>query len=416
MKRRDFVRNGVIAAALLPFLNVLEACDDRSNEKNRVFVFIQLVGGNDGLNTLIPLDNYGNLVSARPNLFIPEHKVLPLKGTHETGLHPSLEGIREMYANDLIGFVQGVGYEKPSYSHFRSADIWLTGSASSTTLYTGWMARFLENRYHPFSGSVPAFPPAIKVGETGTVLFEGSRMDLGLVIDPAVMDQEPERVYGSEAAVPDYAANELLSIKETLLQTEFYSKPMNEALRVPFRHSTRYPEHGVNVLADQLKTVAKLIHSGIGTSVYHVELKGFDTHARQVDNSNTTRGLHADLLAKLSQAVTCFWDDMVNMGREKEVAGLVFSEFGRRIASNASFGTDHGSSQPLMLFGANVQPGIVGKNPYIPNRVEWGDSVDMQHDFKSVYGSILKDWFRAKPSEMDSAVPFRGPEINLFRS
>ncbi len=138
MNRRLFIKNSAVAATFLPFANLLQSCKNNI-KRQRVFVLIQLVGGNDGLNTLIPLDNFRNIVGARPNLFIPESKILSIKGTSITGLHPALDGIRDLYDNDLAAFIQGVGYENQSYSHFRSADIWLTGSeASKSHIQDGW--------------------------------------------------------------------------------------------------------------------------------------------------------------------------------------------------------------------------------------------------------------------------------------
>jgi uncharacterized protein (DUF1501 family) len=419
MNRRLFIRNTAISAAVLPFLNVLSACGVKKTSQNRAFVIIQLIGGNDGLNTLIPLgDSYKKITEARRNISIPENKVLNLKGFESTGLHPSMGGIRDLFNDDCVNFVQGVGYDNPNYSHFRSSDIWLTASDASKVLYTGWMARFLETRYKNYPKGFPSAtspdPPAIKVGDTGSFLFQGSTMDVSLVVNPTSglenLETDPT---GME--IPSYASDEVKSIRQILLQTDLYSATIKNALGTSFQHSSLYPKTGENPLADQLKAVAHLIHSGLETPVYMVDLKGFDTHCEQVSPSDPTKGSHADLLAKLSQAITCFWDDINRMGRSDDVVGMAFSEFGRRIMSNSSYGTDHGSTQPIMFFGKSVNPGIIGTNPIIPDKVTVDDNLPKQFDFRSVYNSILKDWAGGTTAVVEDVLLGNFPEVKVFR-
>ncbi len=421
MNRRKFIKNTLITGSVLPFLGVMSACQPpRSKGKgNRILVVIQLLGGNDGLNTLIPVDRMDKIAAARPNIYIPENKVLTLKGTSAAGLHPSLAGIKDLYDNKCVTFVQGAGYDNPNYSHFRSSDIWLTGSDAGRVLYTGWMARFLESRYKNYPEGFPnpksPDPPAIKVGDTGTFLFQGDALDMSIVINPvAGLENSDTDPTGSE--LQSYATAEVKSIREILLQTDRYSKTIQKAMSNTFAHSSLYPKAGENTLADQLKVVAKLIHSGLQTPVYMVDLKGFDTHAEQVSSSDPTKGNHADLLHKLSQAITCFWDDINKMGRADDVVGMSFSEFGRRIKSNSSYGTDHGSSQPIMFFGEGVQSGIIGANPEIPDKVTVDDNLAKQVDFRAVYSSMLRGWFDA-PDQVAASV-FGGdfPDLKIFRS
>lgn len=407
MKRRDFIVNSALLG-LSPFvLELMSGCAKATSKRKPVFVFVQLIGGNDSLNTLIPLNDYSRIVSARPNLFIPENKILPIKGTSVNGLHPSMKPIQEMYDNDLLSFVQGVGYENPSYSHFRSADVYLTGSASNEILTTGWMARYLESIYKNYPDGFPNMehtePPAIKVGDTGTYLFQGKTMDMSMVIDPASVFEAPDV---DEVVNPDesLAAQEVRAIRNMLLQTKRYSPFLEKALAVPFEHSKMYPPTGTNPLADQLKLVARLINSGLQTSAYMVDLKGFDTHDNQVDAKNATKGPHSDLLAKLSQALACFWDDIEKMRRQDDVAGMVFSEFGRRIMSNASYGTDHGSSQAVMFFGSKINPGITGENAVIPDSLTVNDNLEVVYDFRAVYASVLRGWFNADEKVITQAV------------
>ena len=418
MNRKKFIKNAGIAA-LFPFvLDALQACGAKQN-RNRIFVIIQLDGGNDGLNTLIPLDNYRLLAAARPNLLIPENKVLRMKGVSQTALHPALEGIKDMYDDNLISFVQGVGYYNPSYSHFRSSDIWLTGSDSATVLNTGWSARYLQTRYNGYPTGFPNSehpePPAIKIGDTGTYLFQGNEMDMSIVIDPYA-GFESREVESSSNESTTMAGKETRNILGMLQQTQRYATVIENALATSFTHSKSYPEKGKNPLADQLKMVAHLINGGLQTPVYLVDLKGFDTHNSQAEPGNTTKGVHANLLGQLSQAISCFWEDIQRMGKENEVAGRTFSEFGRRIMSNASYGTDHGSSQPILFFGSNIKRGITGTNPVIPEKVTVNDNLTLQYDYRTIYKSVLKQWFGASDEVVSSVLFGKFPEIEIFKA
>ncbi|MBS1618518.1 MAG: DUF1501 domain-containing protein [Bacteroidetes bacterium] len=421
MNRRKFVRNSAIIASMYPLLRAVEACHTRkSGTGKKIFILIQLLGGNDGLHTLIPMDdNYGRLTRARPNIYLPENKILPIKGTSIAGLHPALIGIQDMYDHGLAGFVQGVGYDNPNFSHFRSSDIWLTGSESSQALYTGWMARYLEGRFKNYPDGYPSKaqpdPPGIKIGDTGSFLFQGKAMDMSIVVNPAI----PFGASGTEdqhQASLSFGEDEVKVIREILLQTDKYSATVKKALDTPFASSKLYPKKGENSLADQLKVVSQLIHGGLDTSVYVVDLKNFDTHVEQVSASDRTKGNHANLLGKLSQAIACFWDDVVHMGREDDIAGMTFSEFGRRIASTSGLGTDHGSSQPILFFGNSIDTQLIGKNPFIPDKVSVDDNLAMQYDFKSIFTSVLQQWFDAPADQTTAIFQHKFDTLPLFKS
>lgn len=419
MKRKSFIKNVGVAAAAYPLLSALHACNLDTGKRNRVMVLIQLIGGNDGLNTLIPMNEYEKLAKARPNLYIPESKVISIKGKSDVALHPSVAGIKDLMENNLAAFVQGVGYEGQNYSHFRSADIYLTGAKSTEVLYTGWLARYLECRFKNYPQGFPSQtfpdPPAIKVGDNGTFLFEGSAMDMSIVINPATGFDAPV-VEESVDNNWSLAAKEVKSIRDILLQTSKYSGSIQAGLSAEFEHSKLYPKQGDNPLADQLKIVAKLINSGLQTSIYHVDLKGFDTHSEQVDSSNSTKGQHANLLAQLSQAITCFWDDMNKIGRENDVTGMAFSEFGRRIISNSAYGTDHGSSQPVLFFGNNLAANVIGNNPVIPDNPNSSDNLAMQVDFRAVYSSVLKNLMGVNQTDLSKILPGNHAEVKLFKA
>jgi uncharacterized protein (DUF1501 family) len=179
--------------------------------------------------------------------------------------------------------------------------------------------------------------------------------------------------------------------------------------------SKQYPPLGENPLADQLRIVAQLIGGGLQTKVYVVNLKGFDTHDRQVEASDTTKGSHANLLSQLSIAIAAFEDDLSLMDKQDQVLGMTFSEFGRRIRSNASYGCDHGTAAPLLLFGTQLKHNIVGNNPQISEKTSVNDFIPFQHDFRSLYASILKDWFGVNEKQVDKTLYGQFPTLDLFK-
>jgi len=421
MKRKTFIQNISTLATLYPLLNSIESCSSPIGKRKgkKIFVFIQLTGGNDGLHTLLPMNNYGLLKEARKHIFIPEHKLLPLRGSSDVALHPSLAGIRDMFDNGKAGFVQGVGYDHTNFSHFRSSDIWLTGSDSSSVLYSGWVARYLETRFNNYPNGYPnqnyPHPPAIKIGDTGTFMFQGSAMDMSIVVNPKIAFDSSGTTTKAED-LKSFGDVEVKTIREMLLQADRYAGVVQQALKVPFASSKRYPKKGDNPLADQLKVVSNLINAGLDTSVYLVNLNGFDTHVEQSDTSDSTKGNHANLLHKLSEAITCFWEDVVHMGREDDVAGMTFSEFGRRIVETSGFGTDHGTAQPILFFGNSIETQLIGTNPELPQKATAEDNLAIQHNFKSVYSSILQQWFETDKQVVNTIIPGSFPTLNMFHA
>ncbi|MES2655141.1 MAG: DUF1501 domain-containing protein [Bacteroidota bacterium] len=414
MKRRDFLQKAITASAIPLFINgfPIQALADnpivqflgKTGAEDRVLVLIQLNGGNDGLNTVIPLDQYSKLMLARPNIIIQQNKVLTLSGTQATGLHPSLSEIRSLYDNAMIKIVQSVGYPDPNFSHFRATDIWLTGSDSNVNEETGWLGRYLDTKFENFPVNYPNTnypdPPAIQIGAMVSPALQGHQASLGMSItDPTSFYQF---VNGTVDPAPNTpAGHELTYVRLVAQQTQQYSGTIKAAADKATNLSTLYPATGQNTLADQLKIVAQLIAGGLKTQVYMVSLGGFDTHASQTDASATETGTHANLMQKISQAVNAFQDDLKKLAIDERVLGMTFSEFGRRIKSNDSLGTDHGAAAPLFIFGKKVKPGITGNNPIIPDVVTTNDNVPMQVDFRAIYASILKYWFNVSDAELN---------------
>lgn len=385
---------------------------DAAAVNDHILVIIQLNGGNDGLNTLIPLDQYANLMVHRPNILIPENKVLKLNGQTKTGIHPAMTGIQNMYNEGKVNFVQCVGYPDQNYSHFRSTDIWLTGSDANKVETSGWMGRYLNYEFPNYPDAFPTTdmpdPLAIQIGALVSPGFQGpSNPGPGIPMAVSITSDKDfyDLVNNTGHSTPTTTAigKELAFVREVAGQAKIYNTAIkNAALKVT--QQAAYPTG--NTLADQLKIVAKLIKGGLKSKIYMVSLGGFDTHATQVDTADTTTGTHSDLLKKVSEAIAAFQNDLKFLSIEDKVIGMTFSEFGRRIRSNGSNGTDHGSALPMIIFGTKVQNGIIGINPTIAANFTVEDNLPMQYDFRSVYASILEQWF-CIPSAAISTVLFK---------
>lgn len=417
MKRRKFLQTG-LTGGLLPLMlngfsvraladNPLLSFLGKAGNSDRVLVLIQLNGGNDGLNTVIPIDQYDNLNNARGNIILAKNKILALTGTDKTGLHAGMDELRGMYDNGRVAIIQSVGYPNPDFSHFRSTDIWLTASESNQFLEEGWMGRYLDTQYPGFPAGYPNAtypdPPAIQIGAMVSPALQGQDGSFGMSIS------DPNSFYQFVSGTVDPAPNtpaghELTFIRLVTQQTQQYSASVKSAAQKATNLSTLYPAKGVNTLSDQLKIVAQLIAGGLKTKVYMVSLGGFDNHSAQVVSGATETGTHANLLSKISIAVNAFQDDLQKLGVSDRVLGMTFSEFGRRIKSNASLGTDHGAAAPMFLFGEKVNGGCYGNNPTIAQSVGVNDNIPMQHDFRSIYATILKNWFEVNDTQLSTVM------------
>lgn len=407
MKRKDFIRS-TVPAVMIPGLiggysikahstgKFLKKLARRAAINGRVLVVIEMNGGNDGLNMVIPIDQYSNLSTARSNVLIDENKALALNGVTGTKLHPSMTGLQNLYNDEKVCIIQNVGYPNPNFSHFRSMDIWKTAADSDTNLIDGWLGRYLNHEYPNYPDNYPNTthpdPLAIQIGSSVSLSLIGPGAN-----NMAMNISNPDEFYAMTNDIVDPAPNtpaghELTFIRKVSQQTQEYLSVIKNASTLGENKSTKYPASGNN-LADQLKIVARLIHGGLKTPLYYVNIGGFDTHAQQVDVSDTSKGAHATLLQRVSDAVSAFMDDCTLLKIDDKVAGMTFSEFGRRIQSNFSLGTDHGAAAPMFVFGNNVNSGIIGNNPTIPATVNVRDNLPMEYDFRQVYSSVLQQWF-----------------------
>ncbi len=431
MKRKEFLQTAV-PAVMIPGLisgfgmkafasnNFLKKLARRAAANGRVFVIIELNGGNDGLNMVIPIDQYSNLSNARNNILIPENKTLSLNGITKTKLHPAMTGIQSLFNDQKVCIIQNVGYPNPNFSHFRSMDIWKTASNSDQVLTDGWLGRYLNHDFPGYPDNYPSTdmpdPLAIQIGSIVSLSLLGPA-----ATNMAMNITNPDNFYNITNSIVDAAPNtpaghELTFIRKVAQQTKAYLDVVKAASAAGSNASTLYPANG-NGLADQLKIVARLIKGGLKTPLYYVSTGGFDTHSQQVDNIDSTKGLHANLLSEVSVAIAAFMDDCQKLGLEDRVAGMTFSEFGRRIQSNFSLGTDHGAAAPMFVFGKDVNPVIIGNNPSIPSSVTVNDNVPMEYDFRQIYASVLQQWFQLDDTSTDQDVMLQNfDNLPIFKS
>lgn len=448
MNRRRFLQASALTAAPLVINRLpvyagqslpegmLKALATTAGLCNRVLVIIQMNGGNDGLNTVIPLDKYSQLSTARPDLLIPHTttnpNVLALNGTTTTGLHPAMTGIRDLFNNGKMVIVQGVSYPNPNYSHFQAQDIWFTANNTLPSPNTGWLGNALDadypgfpNGYPPTGGQAgnPAMdPPAIQIGGSLPLSLQGPNINMGYNVPTSVSLQQIANATTAGAPPNDYGT-ELTFLRLMKQQSNAYATRISTAYNGPTGSpnsnlSTMYATSG-NSLSDQLKVVARLIRGGLTTPIFVVNHSDtFDLHVSQVAGAsgatNPLAGSHYNALSKLSVAVSAFMDDVQLMGQGHRVLGMTFSEFGRRVIQNASTGTDHGSAAPVMLFGNNLQGSVIGTSPNLPATITGSTQVPMQYDFRQIYATIMQQWMCLSASTTNSVLGGTFATLPLF--
>lgn len=390
--RRSFLKSTFAGAGLVAygldaprFLTQAVAATPRLDEKagkDTILVVVQLTGGNDGLNTVIPFTD-PLYAASRPTL---KQKPAEMKKlTKDIALHPSMSGLAELWQDQALTIIHGVGYPNPSQSHFTSMDIW--HSAHRDGPYSdGWLGRALGqvNRGVGLGYHLAAKGDASPLALAGPVKSPSiaSLADLDLhTIGQNGTDRRNQRNTIEQTSIADTATSSTLLdfVQRTATGTFATVKRLREIAR-HYEPKVPYPEHA---LAERLKLAAQLIDAEIGARVFYVEQDGYDTHADQAAS-------HARLLGQLSSALTAFFKDLKARGHEKRVAILTFSEFGRRVKENGSLGTDHGAAAPVFLLGGKVQPGLIGDHP----RLDLLDDGNLKHhtDFRSIYATILDQW------------------------
>lgn len=388
MDRRKFLRNlGVLAGAgtvSMALGNVPVRAFSKSflnfqAVNGKVIVILQLSGGNDGLNTIIPIED-SLYYNARPTLRIPKNDALRLNNL--TGMHPSLQPLMELYENGKVAVVQNVGYANPNRSHFRSTDIWLSASDSNVVIEDGWVGRYLARVFPDHNEFNLDHPMAIQIGSTQSALLECTcQGSMGISFESP--NQFYQLINGSSAdndPPPNTIAGEQLKyIKEIAARSIRYAEIIKEKAD-SIQNLVTYPN---NSLGRQLSIVSQLIAGGLETPVYLTSIGGFDTHANQA-------GSHANLLSNVAQCIAAFQQDLEQLRVADRVVLMTFSEFGRTFKQNGSGGTDHGTAAPVFVIGKNVKGGVVGDNPNLSDLDSSGD-IKFQYDFRQIYASLLTD-------------------------
>ncbi|HMU45541.1 MAG TPA: DUF1501 domain-containing protein [Chitinophagaceae bacterium] len=381
IKRKEFIQVGSLATAsvLVPkFLKAFEA-KNMVPPGNKVVVVLQLSGGNDGLNTVIPYRN-DLYYKARPKLGIEKGKVLSL--TDEVGLNPALTGLKDLYDDGSLGILNSVGYPNPDRSHFRSMDIWHSASQSSDYWTTGWVGRYLDAQ----CSGCDKPTQALEIDDVLSLALKGEHIK-------GIAMKDPKRLFGTanEKFFRDVLKNHKDEAGEQ--PVDYLYKTMAETLSSAdyiFQKSRMHPtnaEYPKTDLGNSLKTIASLIFSDINTKVYYVSLGSFDTHINQQPQQQR-------LFTEMNDAVKAFVKDLKQQNRFEDVLLFTFSEFGRRVQQNASIGTDHGTANNMFFISGGLkQKGVLNAMPDLADLNE-GD-LKYKVDFKNVYATVLNKWLKA---------------------
>lgn len=403
MDRRNFLRTG--AALGIPVLAGAPLSASLTNglrslvnpDSDRVLVLIQLTGGNDGLSTLVPVNQFDKLMSVRSNLMVPQNQLLGID--NDLAFHPSAAGMHRIYQDGKMAAVQGVAYPDQNRSHFRSTDIWTSASDANELVTSGWLGRNFEYDDPGFPEGYPneeaPHPFAVAMGSQVSQTCQGVGTNFSMAVtDPFNL---LTLAGGGNAPLPDnFYGDELGFLRTSIVQANAYGEVVQQ-IAEQGQSTANYPD---TRFARELKNVAQLISGGLQTKVYVVSLGGFDTHANQVVSNNPTDGIYSDLLTTLSEGLAAFHQDIRTLDLEDRVLSMTFSEFGRRIRSNQSLGSDHGTAAPLFLMGGCVKAGILGNNAEIGDAVTNDEGVAMQYDFRDIYGTVFQDWFELEPERV----------------
>ena len=417
--RREFLRTTVLGSALswtVPaFLaNTLTALQSDAADSatqivtgkdSTILVVLQMAGGNDGINTLVPYAN-DFYRKARPRIGLAGEKVIKLND--DIGFNAALSGFKNLYDTGNLAVVQGVGYPNPNRSHFRSTEIWQTASASDRIEKYGWLGRYFDNAC---AGADPTVGVAIgsqlpqaffakqpngiclnnpqnyRFMSNGAATEESYKKLNELEMSSAMPDDNNSggSIGSLAAGMPMQGGSAVDFISRTALDAQMSSEKVREiAARV--QTQATYPG---SQLGTSLKLVAKLIGGGLPTRVYYVSQGGYDTHTNQI-------GTQARLLQDLGDATKAFVEDMKAQGNMQRVLVMTFSEFGRRVSENANGGTDHGAAAPMFIFGNKVKAGLLGKYPSLAPLDLYQGDIKYNVDFRNVYAAVLENWLKTK--------------------
>lgn len=354
---------------------------------DNILILIRLSGGNDGLSTVIPIQQYDSYANARPNIYIPESKILKL--TDDFGVPTYMNALEPLWGDGQFKAVHGVGYQNQSLSHFTGSDIYANTDLTTTATSgedTGWMGRYFENLYPDYLLNPPAAPAAIQIGQFGNLVFQGEETNYAFVtsnIDQLEEIAETGQQYSLDPALFDGCmyGDQLKFLRGVANITYEYSGLIHEA----YERGQNQVEYQDNGFARQLALLARLIKGNLGTKVYMISMGGFDTHGNQPL-------AHERLMTNLSVAVQNFYDDLAFTQQDDKVLSMTFSEFGRRIFENGSNGTDHGKAAPTLFFGSGLNgSAFVGDHPSLDAPNGRGN-LEYTMDFRDLYATVLAEW------------------------
>jgi len=399
ISRRQFLQNGLtfvgLGLAMPTFL--MQAASAQASRPGpfgldlplipggKILVVIEMSGGNDGLNTVIPYTDSG-YAKARPVIGVASRDVVKIGDT--IGLHPNMAALKPMFDKGHLAVITGVGYPDPNRSHFQSMDIWQTGNPQvDVRERTGWLARYFDADGHfkgnPLSGiTLGSALPLTLFSDDVPASVIGGGSDFGFKSDAGDKDRQMDtlRALYAQGTVAGSNAEFVRNVGSEAYSSSLELKKALKDYDVKAEHAAKYPQSG---LASGLQTISKLITGGVGTRVYYLNLGGFDTHANQPRQ-------HANLLGELADGISAFYADLEMQGRSNDVITMTFSEFGRRVHENGSAGTDHGAASVMFLAGGGLKGGIYGDYPSLTD-LDDGD-LRFHTDFRQIYATLLDKW------------------------
>jgi uncharacterized protein (DUF1501 family) len=415
LTRRAFLRTSILGTALswtIPvfvertFLTLNTQAADSSiqtmtGKDHPILVVLQLAGGNDGLNTVIPFED-DLYFKARPTLGIPKSQVLALD--HLVGLNPALAPLKGLYDGGNLAIIEGVGYPNPNRSHFRSTEIWQTASDAQEIRTEGWIGRYFDNccgGEDPTVGlalgeQLPeafsaANPTGVAIGRLANMGFDRENGPGEARLFAELNGLEPASLSGDSVGNLSGPNKSGMSALEYLQRTALDAQVSTDKIRQVIRGTKNEVAFPKNQLGAALSLISRLIAGGLPTRVYYASQGGYDTHAGQVNT-------HKRLLSELATSLAAFCDDLKRKGIFDRVMVMTFSEFGRRVNENANGGTDHGTAAPMFICGGGVKPGLYGKQPTLSG-LDAGDLL-YNVDFRSVYSTLLSNWMKAPAAQI----------------
>tara|TARA_B100000959_G_C14943779_1_gene608996 strand:+ start:136 stop:1890 length:1755 start_codon:yes stop_codon:yes gene_type:complete len=408
ISRKEFIKLSSIIAGgsiliprwLYPFISNSNSLDLLRNSFNdKIVVVVNLNGGNDGLNTVIPYQD-SNYYSLRPDIAISNDSVLPI--TSNLGLHPSLTHLANYWNQGKLCIVENVGYSNQNLSHFRSTDIWQSASNSNQTINTGWIARILEQIYPDHTDNLPEIPMALLQGTTNNLLLTGEQGITGIQVDDpsSFLDLVNSTYYNSpDNIIPDTSGGDELQFVRNIDNTAF---EYAEYIQNVADSGSNTMDYANNPLSIQLSSIAKLISGGMYSPFYIVYQSGYDTHSDQINR-------HGILMSDLSLALSNFYNDLENQGLADKVVIMTTSEFGRRPYQNGGGGTDHGAAAPMFVLGNTVNGGIIGNAPNLSS-FDGNNNLLHEYDYRQIYSSLLSQHFGLSSNQINNAL------LNSFES